>query len=103
MPSKQVRRLLEDACIDCYDVGEELTGISTMVEDNLHTPFDTVVLGIPVTVELATPNDRGEIIAICSSGPHRQAISIADLPLPSPPPEGHEWIEAYRWWAQQRM
>lgn len=102
MPSPRVRRLLDDACIDCYDVGEQLTGISTMVEDNLHTPFDTIVLGISTTVEQVTPNNRGEIVAICRSGSHRQAISIADLPLPTPPPEGHEWIEAYQWWAKNQ-
>ncbi len=28
----------------------------------------------------------------------RQAIDILELPLPSPPPTGTEWIEAYRHW-----
>jgi hypothetical protein len=30
----------------------------------------------------------------------RQAIPILDLPLPTPPPDGAEWIEAYRHWAR---
>ena len=39
------------------------------------------------------------IVAICSRGKHRQAIGILDLPLPTPPPAGAEWIDAYRRWA----
>jgi len=29
-------------------------------------------------------------------GRERQSVPILDLPLPSPRPEGVEWIEAYR-------
>ena len=29
-----------------------------------------------------------------------QRIPILDLPLPTPPPEGAQWIEAYRRWAK---
>jgi len=33
------------------------------------------------------------------SGRSRQCIPILDLPVPTPPPGGAEWIEAYRhWW-----
>ena len=39
------------------------------------------------------------IVAICAHGKHRQAIPILDLPLPDPPPDGTEWIAAYRRWA----
>jgi hypothetical protein len=39
------------------------------------------------------------IIAICVHGKHRQAIPILDLPWPDPPPQGAEWITAYRHWA----
>ena len=39
------------------------------------------------------------IVAICVHGKHRQAIPILDLPLPDPPPQGAEWIAAYRRWA----
>ncbi len=70
-----------------------------MLEDGLATPFEATVLGIPVTVESVLPNDRGEIIGICRNGADRLAVSIADIPLPSPPPAGHEWIAAYRQWA----
>jgi hypothetical protein len=39
------------------------------------------------------------LVAICSRGKHRQAIGILDLPPPTPPPAGAEWIDAYRHWA----
>ncbi len=28
----------------------------------------------------------------------RAALPVSDLPLPTPPPSGAEWIEAYRHW-----
>jgi hypothetical protein len=37
-------------------------------------------------------------VAICCRDQVRQAIPILDLPLPTPPPVGAEWIEAYRHW-----
>lgn len=40
------------------------------------------------------------VVALCRAGKHRQAIDILDLPLPTPPPEGAEWIDAYRRWAR---
>jgi len=46
--------------------------------------------------------DEEEIVAICSRGKSRQRISILDLPLPSPPPQGAEWIDAFRRWARAR-
>ncbi len=43
-------------------------------------------------------NDADEIVAVCTRGRSRQSVPILDLALPKPPPEGAEWIEAYRWW-----
>jgi hypothetical protein len=42
------------------------------------------------------------IVAICHVGRHHQKLPILDLPLPSPPPAGAEWIEAYRHWLKGR-
>jgi len=46
--------------------------------------------------------DGGQIVALCIRGRDRQAISLVDLPLPSPKPAGSEWIEAYRHWVGQQ-
>jgi len=69
-----------------------------MIEENLHVPFSTAVLGIEVVVKKIDVTEGGEIVAVCSRGKENQRISILELPLPSPPPEGAEWIAAYRYW-----
>lgn len=69
-----------------------------MIEENLVTPFETVVLGVPVTVERVDLNRNEQIVAVCGRGRARQLLSILDLPLPTPLTDGAEWIEAYRRW-----
>ena len=91
--------LVEEATVDCHDESEVRTGLLTMIQDNLKLPFETTILGVPVRVESVDFNKGGEIVATCVRDRHRQAIPILDLPLPSPPPKGSEWIAAYRHWA----
>jgi hypothetical protein len=91
--------LVAEAVVDAYDESEQRTGLLTMIQDNLQLPFETTVLGVPVQVQSVDFNKGGEIVAISVRDRHRQAIPIVDLPLPSPPPKGAEWIEAYRHWA----
>jgi hypothetical protein len=81
-----------------YDESEQATGWFTMFEEHLELPFETKVLGTAVTVASIALRDGGQIIAVCTRGRDRQAISLVDLPLPSPKPAGSEWIEAYRHW-----
>jgi hypothetical protein len=47
-----------------------------------------------------TKSAVSRIVAICRRGAQRQKIPILDLPLPSPQPDGWEWIAAYRHWAR---
>ena len=44
-------RLVEEAIVDCYNESEQVTGLYTMIEGNLALPFETMVLGVQVTVE----------------------------------------------------
>ena len=90
--------LIAQATVDCYNEGEELAGFAVMIVDNLAVPFETTVLGVTVTVKKIDQTESG-IVAICVRGKHRQAIPLLDLPLPDPPPQGVEWIAAYRHWA----
>jgi hypothetical protein len=53
---------------------------------------------VTVTVKKIDLTIGHEIVAICRRDTHKQAIPILDLPLPTPPPDGAEWIEAYRRW-----
>ncbi|MCI0429775.1 MAG: calcium-binding protein [Rhodospirillales bacterium] len=100
LPDKaRLAELVEEAVVDCYDEEEQLTGLFTMIEENLALPFATRVLGVEVTVESIDLTDDDKIVAGCRRGRERQAISLLELPLPSPPPDGAEWIHAYRYWA----
>lgn len=90
--------LIEEATVDCYNEDEQVTGLFTMIEENLAVPFQTSVLGVSVTVARVDLTDNNQIVAICSRDGLRQAIPILDLPMPAPAPQGAEWIEAYRRW-----
>lgn len=93
--------MIEEATLDAYGESEELGGLYTLIEDHLSVPFETTLLGMPVTVKSVDLTERNEIVAICTRGRQRQAIPILDLVLPSPAPAGAEWIEAYRYWARR--
>ena len=41
-------------------------------------------------------------MAVCTRGSDRQRISILNLPLPHPKPDGAEWIDACLRWARWR-
>jgi hypothetical protein len=84
--------MISEAIVDCYE-SEQAMGPFTMVEENLRLPFSTSVLGIRVNVQKVELNDAREIVAVCSRGPEKQRIPLVDLSLPSPRPEGAEWIE----------
>ena len=92
--------LIEEATVDAYGESEQRVGFLTMLEEHLACPFTTAILGVPVHVERVDLNDVDEIVAICRRGRQRQSIPLLNLPLPSPPPVGWEWIEAYRHWAR---
>ena len=98
----RLRELIDEATVDAYGESEQLGGFYTMIDDYLAVPFETTLLGVPVTVKGVDLNEREEIVAICARGRLRQAIPILDLVLPSPAPPGAEWIEAYRYWAGGR-
>jgi hypothetical protein len=98
-PSKaRLDELVAAAIVDCYDESEQATGLYTMIEEHLALPFETTVLGVPVIVERVDLTQAGEIVAVCRRAHIRQRVPLLDLPLPSPPPAGTEWIEAYRHW-----
>ena len=41
--------LIAEATVDCYNEEEQLTGLFTLIEDNVALPFETNVLGVSVT------------------------------------------------------
>lgn len=96
----RLEQLVEDAIVDAYNESEQRCGLFTMIEEHLAVPFETELLGVAVMVERIDLNEADEVVAICRRGRMRQRVNVLDLPLPSPPPDGAEWIEAYRYWAR---
>lgn len=90
--------LIGDALTDAYGESEEVSGFYTMLENDLHLPFETQILGVTAIVESIDITEDDQLVAVCRAGEARQRISLSELPLPSPPPEGAEWIAAYRYW-----
>jgi hypothetical protein len=91
--------LIAEGTVDCYDDDEQLTGLFTMIDQHVAVPFGTTVLGVPVTVAKMELTVDGRIVARCVRDGLEQRISLLDLPLPNPAPDGVEWVEAYRRWA----
>jgi hypothetical protein len=58
---------------------EQIRGWLTMIDENLAVPFETTVLGVPVTVERLDLNHSEQIVAVCTRGSNRQSLPI--LPL----------------------
>ena len=94
----ELDEMVAEATVDAYGDHEQLSGFYTMIEDHLAVPLTTQVLGVEVTVRKVDLRD--DIVAICHRGRERLAIGILELPLPDPPPDGAEWIAAYRYWAR---
>lgn len=97
----RLEEMVEEATIDCYNESEKVCGWFTMIDDRLAVPFETVVLGVTVTVERIDLTPADQIVAVCSRGRHRQSILLLDLPLSLATPEGAEWIDAYRLWVRR--
>ena len=95
-------RLIAEAIVDAYGESEQLVALYTMIESNLALPFETMVLGVPVTVVRVDLTQQDEIVAVCRRAGGRQTVPILDLLLPSRRPAGAEWIDAYRRWAGGR-
>src|SRR5437879_11555232 len=91
----RLKEMIEQATVDAYNESEQITGWFTMIDENLAVPFETTVLGVLVTVERVDLNRSEQIVAVCTRGGSSQSLPILDLPLPTPPPDGAEWIEAY--------
>jgi hypothetical protein len=95
---RRLEEMIEAATVDCCSESEQMMGWFTMIDENLAVPFVTTVLGVAVTVECVNLTGHDQVVAVCTRGRYRQALPIFDLPLPTPPPDGAEWIEAYRLW-----
>lgn len=94
--------LIAEATVDAYNEAEQRMGFYTMFEEHLDMPFEATLLGVRVVVERVDLANDEQIVAICRRGRSKQAVSILELPLPTPQPAGAEWIDAYRLWSKPR-
>jgi hypothetical protein len=60
--------MIEEATVDAYSESEQIGGFYAMLVDRLTVPFDTTLLGMPVTVRGVELTRRDEIVAICARG-----------------------------------
>jgi len=93
--------LIEEATVDCYDEEEQASGFFSVIEDNVRFPFTTRILGVEASAAAVEMDDDGHIKVVCERSGEQQRIDLIDLPLPSPPPSGVEWIAAYRRWVER--
>lgn len=96
---RRLSALIADATQDCYNDSEAATGFLCKLEESLAMPFSTRI--VDVDVEVIGVDIRAEtcLVAICRRGGSlKLAVPLVDLPLPSSPPAGSEWIAAYRAW-----
>ena len=96
----QLDELIQEATVDCHDEEEQLSGFFSVMEENLALPFMTPILGVDASVAAVEMDNDGRIKALCEHSGEQQRIDLIDLPLPSPPPSGAEWIAAYRRWME---
>ena len=86
--------------MDAYGEDEQASSFLNMLEEELDLPFEAEVLGLSVKIEKLDLTGRCDIIAVCRRGKEKQRIPILDLNVPDPPPEGWEWVEAFRHWGR---
>lgn len=98
LSKSRLKELGEEATTDAYGDEEQVGGFYTMMENDLRLPFETEILRTAATVEGIDLTESNDIVAVCRKGKSRLRVGIRELPLPSPPPEGAEWIAAYRYW-----
>lgn len=92
-PARAVR-LYESYLAGCYEKANKLddsSGSFGMFVDDLYAGW--------IKARQIAGADPDETAAwLLARMDDDQALPILELPLPSPPPEGAEWIEAYRQW-----
>ena len=84
IPPPRLDGMIEEAIVDAYTEAEQAVGFHATIEQHLAVPFETVVLGAPVTVKKVDVTLRGELVAVCYRGRERQAIPILEQRLEIP-------------------
>ena len=70
---------MAEEAVDCYNESEQATGWFTTIEENLKLPFETQILGVPVSVEKVDITDH----IACRDLPPREIQAAGPPPKPS--------------------
>jgi hypothetical protein len=79
--------MIEEATVDAYNEDQQLTGLYTMLEDNLAVPFTTTVLGVEATVR-KVDRTADSVVAICPVAGTGSGSTCSTCPCPPLPTDG---------------
>jgi hypothetical protein len=77
---RRLDELIDQASVDAYGPAEQAVGFHATLEQELALPFDTIVLGVTVSVRKLDVTDRGEVVAVCYRGRDRSSIPRGPCP-----------------------
>ncbi len=92
-----LRRLINEATVDCYTEEEAEVGMAVSVQDGVVCPFKAKVIG--EQVEVVELRDREFGIGVDAESRYKgknYRIDIFSLEWPRRKPPGFEWVEAYQ-------
>jgi hypothetical protein len=85
--------------VDAYTESEQESGFLVGIEDNLPCPFRALVVGEWVDVKKFDSGEGGHgVVAVCRRNGREYQVHVTELEWLTRPPEGAEWIDAYRLW-----
>lgn len=95
----EIDRMIEEAVVDCHDEEEQHSALLCALQENIQCPTAALIVGEEVTLlGFDWHGSPGEIAARCERGGRVYEISAIALQWPGQPPQGAEWVEAYRAW-----
>ena len=98
---RHLRKLIEEAIVDCYTEDEQHGAFLVMFQDQVLCPFKALVVGEEVEVRGfdwdGTPQG---IVAICRRKGRTFRVNATALQWAGRPPGGADWFDAYRAWLE---
>ena len=96
---RRLRRLIEEALVDCYGEDEQQGAFLVMLEEHVACPFKARIVGEEVEVLGFDWDGTGQgILAICRRKGRRYRVGVTALEWAARPPTGAIWVDAYQAW-----
>ena len=97
----ELRELLEEATVDCYDEDEQFMSLYTVMDESLPFPFPATVVGEAVSVlDLDGKHSSlfGGIHARVRRGDKEYVASLTSLNVGTANAEVAKWLAVYGYW-----